>query len=244
MAARGRKFSFMRLINNAIPNFARDDILDVDLTPTQADKLVTYQIFLPTPLYLAPLAFFWAGITDSETISQKIHRALLKHHIIAPAPTTTGSSSSTTSTSTTTDPPSSSTETNAPLSKWDDATPTVNTNAITKNFAHQVSIISVHAQRKLVGLLFFWEEECTRWKLLEQEEAEILRAMALGLEGADADAAAFGERQGYGNGDERNRDLEMALRAVEMRRRMLPSQRGEGTANVSDGVGFVLPAYD
>jgi hypothetical protein len=47
MAGRGRKFSFMRLITNAIPNFSRDDINDVDLTPAQADSLVKYQLALP-----------------------------------------------------------------------------------------------------------------------------------------------------------------------------------------------------
>jgi hypothetical protein len=106
----------------------------------------------------------------------------------------------------------------------DNSKPPVNTAAIGKNFANQHAVISVHAQRKLVGLLFFWEEECTRWKLLDQEEAEILKAIE--------------------DGNMENKDLEMALQAVEMKKKLLPSQRAEHTANVTAGVGHDLPAYE
>jgi hypothetical protein len=99
---------------------------------------------------------------------------------------------------------------------------TVNTARVTKNFAHQFATISVHAQRKLIGMLFFWEEECTRWKLLDAEEAEILKALET---------------------NEGNTDLACALEAVEMKKKLLPSQRGEGTANVSQGKGHELPSY-
>jgi len=193
MAAKGKRFSFMRLINNAIPNFARDDINDVDLSPKQADELVEYQLTLPAPRYLGQGSFFVAGLTDSKSISEKIYKGLLKANII-----------------------------NAPSS--DNSKPPVVTGAIGKSFVHQMACISVHAQRKLVGILFFWEEECTRWKLLDQEEAEILQAM--GHEGMD------------------DRNLDMALRAVEMKRRLLPSQRAEATANVNAaGIGHELPGY-
>lgn len=101
--------------------------------------------------------------------------------------------------------------------------PPVTTAAIGKNFANQLSHISIHAQRKVVGMLFFWEEECTRWMLLDQEEAEILKAIA--------------------NGNAENRELDLALQAVEMRKKLLPSQRAEATTNVGEGVGFNLPAY-
>lgn len=62
-----------------------------------------------------------------------------------------------------------------------------------------------------------------RWRLLDQEEAEILQAM------------------GQPCMDERN--LEMALRAVEMKRVLLPSQRAEPTANIASGIGHELPDY-
>jgi hypothetical protein len=102
--------------------------------------------------------------------------------------------------------------------------PPVTTAAIGKNFANQLSHISVHAQRKVVGMLFFWEEECTRWMLLDQEAAEILKAIE------------------EGNGE--SRDLDLALQAVEMKKKLLPSQRAEPTTNVGTGVGFNLPAYN
>lgn len=101
---------------------------------------------------------------------------------------------------------------------------TVNTAGIGKGFASQVAVISVHAQRKLVGLLFFWEEECMRWKMLDEEEREILRALDM-------------------EGGVKNRDLDVALEAVEMKKRMLPSRRPEAVANVSQGQGHALPVY-
>lgn len=73
-----------------------------------------------------------------------------------------------------------------------------------------------------MGLLFFWEEECTRWKLLDAEEREILSAL---------------------NADPGNADLKVALEAVQMKKNLLPSRRGEGTANVSAGAGHELPSY-
>jgi len=107
-------------------------------------------------------------------------------------------------------------------SSGQEETLTVNTGGVTKAFASQLAVISVHAQRKLVGLLFFWEEECTRWKLLDQEEREILSAL---------------------EANKGNADLECALEAVRLKMKLLPSQRGEETANVGQGAGHVLPTY-
>lgn len=50
---------------------------------------------------------------------------------------------------------------------------TVNTSKITRNFAHELSIITSHAQKKLVNMLFFWEEELQRWKVLIAEQQEL-----------------------------------------------------------------------
>ncbi|MCJ1405432.1 hypothetical protein MMC11_008660 [Xylographa trunciseda] len=101
--------------------------------------------------------------------------------------------------------------------------PTVYTARIGRQFVHQLAVISVHAQRRLVGMLFFWEEELVRWALLAAEEAEI-RAC---LEEAEREGDA-------GRGEE----LRVALAGLQARRRMLPSARGA----VSDGA-HVLPAY-
>ncbi|CZR54353.1 uncharacterized protein PAC_04237 [Phialocephala subalpina] len=231
MAAWGQKFSFMRLINNAVPNFARDDPNDVDLKPGQADALLSYQLALPYPRYLGENAFFVAGIVGSESLSKKVWKALVKHRIILPIPGeekgrkgsvfSIGSGSGSRSGSGRRESESASDSVGtAPVGG---EAITVNTASITKGFASQLAVISVHAQRKLVGLLFFWEEECTRWKLLDEEEREILRAVE---EEADS-----------------NMDLTVALQAVELKKKMLPSRRAEAVANVSAGQGHTLPTY-
>jgi hypothetical protein len=175
MAAPGKKFSFSRMMLNAIPNFTRDDANDVDLTPTQADNLVRYQLASTHPNYLQEKAFFSAGIVGSESLSKKVYKSLLKNGLILSTP--------------------------GANDKTEDLT--VNTSKISKGFASQMAVISVHAQRKLVGMLFFWEEECMRWKLLAAEEREILSALGTNKESVD---------------------LACALEAVDMKKKLLPSQ--------------------
>jgi len=99
----------------------------------------------------------------------------------------------------------------------DPTTLTIHTERITKHFANQLATISVHAQRKLIGLLFFWEEELVRWRLLDEEEGEIRKAMEY-------------------NGEE-HEELRVALKTVETKRRMMPSLRGV------DPNKAVLPGY-
>jgi hypothetical protein len=212
MNRKGR-FSWRRLLDSAFPNLLRDEREDVDLLPAQADNLVWWQISTPTPAYLSEEAFYIAGLTSSRIVSKKIHQALIKHKLIAPAPASTSAHR----------PSQSSCASACPPPSFEQPTPPVNTAGITRDFVGQLSIISVHAQRKLVGLLFFWEEECMRWNLLAQEEAEILNAM------------------GYQHVD--NNDLDFALKAVEMKRLLLPSLRAEATVNISQGVGHELPSY-
>ena len=36
-----------------------------------------------------------------------------------------------------------------------------------KKFPHQVAVLSVFRQRELINLLFWWEEELMRWRLLD-----------------------------------------------------------------------------
>ncbi|KAJ4314349.1 hypothetical protein N0V94_006509 [Neodidymelliopsis sp. IMI 364377] len=55
----------------------------------------------------------------------------------------------------------------------EDNSPTVHTQAITRNFAHQLSNITSHAQKKLINFLFFWEEEGQRWRVLIEELEEL-----------------------------------------------------------------------
>ena len=86
---------------------------------------------------------------------------------------------------------------------------TVYTDRITKHFANQLPFLSIHRQRKLVSLLFFWEEELMRWKAIQEEEwdlTRVLRSMA------DADEA---EKE----------EFELALGVVRARWAMKPSLR-------------------
>ena len=76
---------------------------------------------------------------------------------------------------------------------------------IDRNFSHYVSMVTLERQRKVIGLLFHWEEELSRLRLLDQEEQEIRLAMEV-----------------IGEDDE---DCQIGLRVIERKRRMLPSER-------------------
>ena len=79
--------------------------------------------------------------------------------------------------------------------------------------------------RRLVSLLFFWEEEVSRWRVLDAEEREIKALLP--------------------NAPDLMKDeLGMRLEAVQMRKHLLPSQRPETTPNVGHGVQDELPAYE
>ena len=105
---------------------------------------------------------------------------------------------------------------------------TVYTSRITKNFSNQMATIPIHRQRKLVCMLFFWEEELMRWKLLDDEQKEIQRVL---------DEVA-------GQGGQENRALEeelrIALGRVQTKQNLAPSaRRDDGTDNRED----TLPGY-
>ncbi|KAI9881444.1 MAG: hypothetical protein M1830_000006 [Pleopsidium flavum] len=176
-------FGFFRLMNNAFPNFARDDKDDVDLSPKQQDDLFKWQISQDgDPTLLNENSFFMGGIVELASQSQKVYKDLKKSGVIDPT------------------------------------TLTAHTERITKHFANQLATISVHAQRKLIGLLFFWEEELVRWRLLDEEEVEIRKAMEY-------------------NGED-HEELRVALKTVEAKRRMVPSLRGVDPSMVA------LPGYE
>ncbi|KIX01787.1 uncharacterized protein Z518_09514 [Rhinocladiella mackenziei CBS 650.93] len=196
-ASGGTGFSWNRLITNAIPNFANDNpSRDADLTPTEKDILWTYQISGAqtgerSPMTLDAGSALKAGITTSDKISARIHKALVKNGILDPT---------------------------NPLG--------IDTTRVTPKFAHQLSFISVAGQRKTIGMLFFWEEEVIRWRLLDQEEAEINSAME--AEGVSEQAKA---------------ELRVRLESTRMRRAMRPSERpvevegGDGNAQQEQAEG-------
>lgn len=202
-----------------------------------------------------------AGLTPSDSISKKMHAALLKHGIIAAAPASAppsapesrkgsiislGRRSSVPAVNVDADSDYRRTEAN--FSQGDEGR-TVFTERIGRDFVNQLAVISVHAQRKLVGALFFWEDECKRWALLGQEEEEILKTMELEQEGGLPDYDGVGREEvgeagsSAGRGNVKHQ-LDVALEAVKMKRGLVPSARGEATANVTKGVGKEdLPSY-
>jgi len=105
--------------------------------------------------------------------------------------------------------------------------PGVDTKKIGKEFTNKFATIPVYAQKRLICLLFAWEEELMRWRLLEEEEAEI--------------EVVLGEEREHG-GEGRTGELEKRLLEVMGLMRVKPSNRQEARphgAHESD----LLPAY-
>lgn len=83
----------------------------------------------------------------------------------------------------------------------------------------KISIVSVPKQRELVDMLFWWEEELTRWRLLDEEQAEIEGVMSAASEGSQHDEVELQER----------------MRVIEAKRRVLPSlRRSDGSLKVTE----------
>lgn len=89
--------------------------------------------------------------------------------------------------------------------------PYVDTTKIGPNFVHQHAKIAVHLQRKLVNLVFDWEEELMRWRLLEDEMAEIEQVKSAVRESGGGDTGQF----------------DMRLKEIEGEMRLSPSLRGD-----------------
>jgi hypothetical protein len=99
----------------------------------------------------------------------------------------------------------------------------VETRAITKDFANQLSKVPVHSQKRLIVLLFAWEEELMRWRLLEEEEHEIKTVMG-------EERSTGGENVGH---------LEKRLLEIDGLKKLKPSLRARRASNVHE----TLPAY-
>jgi hypothetical protein len=87
----------------------------------------------------------------------------------------------------------------------------LHTDKIDKRFANKLSFIPVGQQKKLINLLFTWEEELMRWRLLEEEEEEIKTVMKAGT-ATDGTAIA---------------DLEMRLKQIDSLKKLKPSLRSK-----------------
>lgn len=95
--------------------------------------------------------------------------------------------------------------------------------------------ISIHRQRKLVALLFFWEEELTRWRLLDEEEEEIKRVLEQIEEAGNLSRARNKSVAGDASIEESRdeEDLKIALSKIIARRVMPPAlRRHEGTGEL------------
>jgi hypothetical protein len=101
--------------------------------------------------------------------------------------------------------------------------PAPNTGAITSNFAHELSIITSHAQKKLVNLLFFWEEEVQRWNVLIGELEELKVVIQAEKESGGA-VGTYEKRLAEVEGGMRVRP---SLRGQEKREEELPAYGGK-----------------
>jgi hypothetical protein len=69
-------------------------------------------------------------------------------------------------------------------------------------------------------MLFWWEEELTQWRLLDEEEAEIVKAISICDNGAQDGEAELQER----------------LWVIEAKRRVVPSlRRADGSLKIMEG---------
>jgi hypothetical protein len=91
------------------------------------------------------------------------------------------------------------------------------TTKIDRSFVSKIGIIPVPKQRELVDMLFFWEEELTRWRLLDEEEVDVEGALT-----ARSDSPQNSEAE-----------LQERLRVIEAKRRVVPSlRRADGSLKV------------
>ncbi|KAK5452016.1 hypothetical protein LTS15_007739 [Exophiala xenobiotica] len=110
----------------------------------------------------------------------------------------------------------------------------VDTHRIGAQFPHQLAMLNIVAQKDLVGMLFWWEEECQRLRKLDDEERELdglVGASELELaqsggreEGEGVDADADVDRDVAAKKVALDR-LKFARERVRMKRRQRPSQR-------------------
>jgi hypothetical protein len=99
----------------------------------------------------------------------------------------------------------------------------VDTTKIGSKFIHQLAFISQAAQKNLIHLLFWWEEETQRWKKLSEEEKE-LTSMIL-----EAEVQAKGSTE-----EETLDQLKFAKERVRMKKRQRPSQRNPAIESDTD----------
>ncbi|KIW18797.1 hypothetical protein PV08_03086 [Exophiala spinifera] len=104
----------------------------------------------------------------------------------------------------------------------------VDTHKIGPRFPHQLALLNIPRQKDLVGMLFWWEEECQRLRKLNAEEEELdeLIAHAEVRVTVATEGAARGELREDDHGAKLALDeLKFARERVRMKKRQRPSQR-------------------
>ncbi|KIX07781.1 uncharacterized protein Z518_02435 [Rhinocladiella mackenziei CBS 650.93] len=98
---------------------------------------------------------------------------------------------------------------------------TVDTYKIGPKFPHQLALLNINRQKDLVGMLFWWEEECQRLRKLDAEEKEL---NTLIME-SERNLTKIGEQEDSHGPKETLDQLKFARERVRMKRRQRPSQR-------------------
>ncbi|KAK7888552.1 hypothetical protein LTR67_008898 [Exophiala xenobiotica] len=206
-------FSFTRFAHAAVPNFFADEspVRTADLTTWRRDMCYMHQIASGDGAYaLNERSFYVAGVVDSEGVSKKVYKALRKNGILREEE-----------------------------GRRDGAGAVVDTHRIGVRFPHQLAMLNIVAQKDLVGMLFWWEEECQRLRKLDDEERELdglvgeaeleleLAQSGSGQEGegVDGDGDRDGDRGAVAAKKVALDRLKFARERVRMKRRQRPSQR-------------------
>ncbi|KIV85750.1 hypothetical protein PV11_01412 [Exophiala sideris] len=172
-------FSFNRLMTNTVPNFANDNPEDdADITSTQKDLLWVHQLGAAETSGRSPMTLDELSTFSAGIVTSEKNSARIHKELVKNGIINPA----------------------APLG--------IDTTRITQKLPHELAFVSVHAQRKTVGMLFFWEQEALRWRLLDQEESELKSAL-----------------EDEGTSDAAKRELKVRLESVDMRRGMKPSSR-------------------
>jgi hypothetical protein len=107
----------------------------------------------------------------------------------------------------------------------------VHTEKIGKRFTHELAMITSHGQKKVVNMLFWWEEEGMRWNKLIGELEELKVVVEQEKEAGGEGTVGGYEKRTVGGYEKRAKKLEGEIR-------LRPSLRGQDKRE-----GEVLPEY-
>ncbi|OAP64255.1 hypothetical protein AYL99_00227 [Fonsecaea erecta] len=122
----------------------------------------------------------------------------------------------------------------------------VDTHKIGPRFPHQLALLNIYRQKDLVGMLFWWEEECQRLRKLDAEERDLDALIAESevkqqlTTTTTTAAAAVAEDDGAEESQQAVKEtldqLKFARERVRMKRRQRPSQRDPAVETDTDDI--------